>query len=250
MTGIRNTSLALILVSLMLIASAGCSALSAPDPAATLVANRAALDMEATSIAQAAQAQATEIRATVSAAETSVVLGEQVNSQLLLTMRAVFPPTAQIIQNEGAATPGQVASPAPPGMMGLPTTPGAPITPELNRNATGSTLFTEVGTALVVRDDDGCAAGLVSAFAGDVQRIYVTTRALNITGGMIMRVQWNFEGELSFEESFTVAENDDDFCLWFYIEPTNATFGAGNWTVQMFADERPVSDPISFTVGV
>ncbi len=230
----------------------GCSALSSPDPAVTLQAGRADLELEATSIAQSAQAQATEVRATVSAGETLVAQGEAVNNQLLVTMRAVFPPTQQIVQNNGAVTPGSVASPAPPGMLGEAATPGAPVDgsnpvdPVINSN----TPFTDVGTALTVRDADGCSMGLVTAFAADVQRIYVTTRALNIRAGTVMRVQWNYEGQPSFSESFTVAQDDDDFCLWFYIEPTNATFDAGTWSVQLFANESPINDPLTFTIGM
>lgn len=230
----------------MALLTAGCSALSAPDPAATLQANRAALEAEGTSIVLAGQAQATEIRATISAAETAVARGEEINNQLLLTMRAVFPPTQQIIQAEGGATPGAVATPAPPGMELQITPLGTPI----GGSAVSSTLYTEVGTASSVRDADGCSTGRVTSFAADTQRIYITTRALNIRGGTMMRVEWYFEGQLSYEESFTVAENDDDFCLWFYIEPTNVTFSAGNWSVQLFADNRAVSDPIQFTIGM
>ncbi len=241
-----------VLALLLMLLGVGCSALSAPDPAATVQANRAGLELEATSIAQAAQAQATEIRATVSAAETLVAAGEQINNQLLLTMRAVFPPTEQVVQNNGGATPGHVASPAPLGVLGEATPlPGAGATANPgDPQITSNTPFTDVGTALTVRDSDGCSNGLVTAFAADVPRIYVTTRALNIRAGTVMRVQWNYEGEPSYSESFTVAQDDDDFCLWFYIEPTSDVFGAGTWSVQLFANDSPVNDPLTFTIGM
>jgi len=231
---------------ILAIFAAGCSALSAPDPAATLQSNRAAIEAEGTSIAQAAQAQATEVRATVSAAETYVAQGEQINNQLLLTMRAVFPPTQQVVQDQGVITPGAAASPAPLGSLPQ-TTSGAP---ESSGGSTTSTLFTQVGTALTVNDIDGCSLGVVTTFAADVQRIYVTTRALNIRSGTNMRVQWSYEGQPAFDESFSVGENDEDFCLWFFIEPTNVTFDAGNWSVQLYADDQAIEPLVSFTIGL
>jgi len=234
------------IIPLIALLGASCSALSSPDPAATLQANNAAIQAEGTSIAQAVQAQATEVRATVSAAETYVAQGEQINDQLLLTMRSVLPPTDQVVQNQGGFTPGHVASPAPPGSFGQATSLALGSTAQ----ASSSTLFTQVGTAETVRDSDGCADSLVSVFPADIQRIYVTARALNISAGTVMRVQWNYEGEPSFEETYTVSVNDDDFCLWFYIEPVADVFGAGNWSVQLFADDRPIDPAVSFTIGM
>jgi hypothetical protein len=233
----------LSLLTLMLVAA--CSAIAPADPAGTLQANQAAYALEGTSIAQAAQAQGTEVMATAAAAETHVSAAERVNQQLMLTLRAVVPPTQQLVNEGEAFTPGAAASPAPGGVVGAAT----PLPPGGGAGGSG-TLFTQVGTALEVRDADGCAVELVSGFAADVQRIYVTTRALNVRSGTTMRVQWNYEGQPSFEETYTVPSDDDDFCLWFYIEPTGEVFGAGSWTVQLYADVTAIDPLVSFTVGV
>lgn len=245
---IRNyAKLRSILLAAVLLIVSACSAFEAPDPAATLQANRLAYEAEATSIAQAAQAQATQISGTAVAAETIVAQGDLINQQLLLTLRAVIPPTQQVVNEGEVVTPGHVASPAPGGVVAA-TTPGA--NPEAGQvSSDSSTLFTQVRTALSVRDSDGCADTLMDAFPADVQRIYITTRALNIRAGTVMSVQWTYEGEPAFSESFTVEQDDDDFCLWFFIEPTESVFSPGNWTVQLFENERPIEPLVSFTVG-
>lgn len=245
---IRNRAyLRTTLLAVALLIASACGALEAPDPAATLQANRLAFETEATSIAQAAQAQATEISGTAVAAETIVAQGDLINQQLLLTLRAVIPPTQQIVNEGEVVTPGHVASPAPGGVVAA-VTPGA--NPDAGQvSGDSSTLFTQVQTALTVRDSDGCADTLQDAFPADIGRIYITTRALNIRAGTVMRVQWTYEGDPAFTESFTVEQNDDDFCLWFFIEPTEIAFSPGNWTVQLFENERPIDPVVAFTIG-
>lgn len=243
----KQAYLRAVLLALALLIISACSALEAPDPAATLQANRLAYEAEATSIAQAAQAQATEINGTAVAAETIVAQGDLVNQQLLLTLRAVIPPTQQLVNEGDVATPGHVASPAPGGMV-VATAPGA--NPDGGQASDGGgTLFTQVRTALTVRDSDGCADTLMDVFPADVQRIYITTRALNIRAGTVMRVQWTYEGDPAFSESFTVGQDDDDFCLWFYIEPMSIALSPGNWTVQLFQNEQPIDPLVSFRIG-
>lgn len=223
-----------------------CSALTPDDPAATLRAEREGYVAEATQIASNIVIQQTQSLETVAAAESQLSQIEARNAALLLTLRAAVPPTQQVISDSGIVTPGQVATPAQPGSAGsvsnVTAIPG-------DSALVGTTQFVSVATALTVRDSDGCAAIVESAFAADVQRIYVTARAQNIVQGTVMRVEWFYEGSATFSESFTVGVNDDDFCLWFYIEPTETVFSPGSWSVQLYANEQAIQPNMAFTIG-
>ena len=114
----------------------------------------------------------------------------------------------------------------------------------------GDMQFTQVGTASSVRDSDGCAVSLEYSFPANIQRIYITTRGLNVKAGTQMHVEWDYQGQSTHTEDWTVPSDDSDFCTWFYIEPTGAQFAAGNWSVSMTANGVPVDPPtVNFTIG-
>ncbi|MBI1257461.1 MAG: hypothetical protein GC204_08320 [Chloroflexi bacterium] len=251
---VRNVSIrhGIVGLALLLLISA-CSALTPENPAATLQAQRQGFVDEATSIAQAAQVQSTQVMGTAVAAQTYVAQIDGRNQQLLATMAIAYPPTQALVENAGPSTPGQMASPAPAGSVGdamLAPTQSSGSSPSDNTNALGDMQFTQVGTAASVRDTDGCAVSLVYSFPADVQQIYITSRALNIKAGTEMRVEWYYEGQLNHSESFTVKQDDNDFCLWFSLEPTDNALSSGNWSVSLFANNQPTDPPsVDFTVG-
>ncbi|MBL8131149.1 MAG: hypothetical protein JNL42_04765 [Anaerolineae bacterium] len=222
-----------------------CSTLSPDDPAATLRAEREGYVAEATQIASNILIQQTQSLETVATAEAHLRQVESRNAALLLTLRAAVPPTQQIISDSGIVTPGQVATPAPPGSVGAGNVTAIPG----DNVPVGSMEFLSVATALTVRDSDGCADLAANSFTADVQRIYVTARAQNIAQGTVMRVEWFYEGSVTFSESFTIGVNDDDYCLWFYIEPTETAFSPGNWSVQLYANEQAIQPNVAFTIG-
>jgi hypothetical protein len=235
---------------LVLVFSA-CSALTPDNPAATLQAQRQGFVDEATSIAQAAQAQATEVLGTAIAAQTYVAQMDGRNQQLLATMAIAYPPTQAVVENNGPSTPGQMATPAPvdsfDNAAGAPTQDGVSAS---GANSLGDMQFTQVGTASSVRDSDDCAVELVNSFPADVKQIYITTRARNIKKGTEMRVEWYYEGQMTHNESYTVPRDDNDFCLWFSLEPTDNTLSSGNWSVKLFANNQPTDPPqVDFTIG-
>ncbi len=234
------------LVGLVLIASA-CSALTPDNPAGTLQAQREGYVTEATSIAQAAQVQGTQVMGTALAAQTYVAQMEGRNQMLMSTMQVVFPPTQALIVNNGTSTPGQMATPLPPGALG--ETSMAP-TQDAGGASVGSAHFTQVGTASGVRQSDDCADTLVYAFPASVQKIYITARGLNVAQGTEMRAEWYFQGQLSFSESYTIPRDDTDFCLWLSITPTDVALSTGNWSVKLLANGQPVDPPeVDFTIG-
>jgi len=240
-----------------LLAISACSALTPENPAATLQAQRQGFVDEATSIAQAAQVQGTQVQGTSVAAQTYVAQMDGRNQQLLATMAVVYPPTQALIENGGPSTPGQVPTPAPVGSFGGASTNAAPTQGGSNDasaagtpGSLGDMQFTQVGTASSVRDSDGCAVSLVYSFPADVKQIYITTRALKIKAGTEMRVEWYFEGQMTHNETYTAPRDDNDFCLWFSLEPTDSALSSGNWSVKLFANNQPTDPPeVDFTVG-
>ncbi|MBK8025640.1 MAG: hypothetical protein IPK19_30680 [Chloroflexi bacterium] len=236
-----------VFLTAVTLAAAACSALTPEDPAATLRAEREGYVAEATQIAANGLAAQTQVVETVAAAQGQLSQIEARNAALLLTLRAAVPATQQIVSDSGVVTPGQVATPAPPGSVG--SAGGATQPAPGGNSVAGGTQFVDVATALTVRDSDGCADVIQSAFAADIQRIYVTARAFNITAGTTMRVEWLYLGEMTFTESFTVDVNDDDFCLWFYIEPTETVFSPGSWSVQLYANDQSIAPAATFTIG-
>jgi len=203
---------------LLLILSA-CQAFTRPDIPATLRAENAGFVLEATQIAITVQAEATNIQVTAVAAEATIARISNVNQQLMATARAVIPPTPQIA---GAGVVGSAD----------PTSVG----------------FVEVGTATSVRDSDGCAEGLQSQFAPDVGRIYVTARALNIRAGTLMGVEWRYQGQIVHSENFVVPIDDDNYCIWFNIDPATAPFSPGTWAVRLYENELPIDPEVAFII--
>lgn len=236
-----------LMVILVLLATAACSPFleGQQTPTEPLV-NREQFAREGTAIAQAAQIQGTAVAETAVAVGTYVAERESINSQLVQTLRAVVPPTQQIVSQSGLVTPGMNATVSPMEMAAMTPAVGAPMA----ENPTMETQFVDVATALSVRDNDGCAVAPVSSFSADVTRIYATARALNIRAGTQMAADWLYNGALVYQsESWTVSVDDDDFCLWFYVEPDDFAFSAGSWSVQLYANGVAIQPPAAFTIG-
>jgi hypothetical protein len=203
---------------------------------------------ESTSIAQASRFQATDVSGTAIAAATYVAQRESINAQLALTLRAAVPPTEQIVDSSGPVTPGRVATLSP---LDAPTSiPNAGEVGASIGATVGETQFTEIATTSVVREDDGCADGTQNSFSLSTSRIYATARAYNIRAGTEMGADWLLNGQVVHQSlPWSVESDDDDFCLWFYIEPTDVPFTAGNWMVRLYANGQALNPPASFTIG-
>jgi len=235
-----------LLLPVLFLAGA-CGSITPDDPAATLQAQRAGFVAEATSIAQAAQAQGTQIVETVVAAETYTALIEGRNEQLIATMQIAFPPTEALVVNQGASTPGSIATPI---VMGS-ASEATPASGDVPSTSLGSAQFTQVGTASSVRDSDGCADTLTTSFPAGTGLVYITARGLNVSAGTQMSVEWYYQGELTHSEGFTISSDDDDFCLWFSLVANDTALSSGNWSVRLFANNQPL-DPaqVDFTIGM
>lgn len=236
----------LIVIVIVLICTAGCGTLGASESAPTVQAEVTALADEATLIAQASENDATQIAVTVAAAQTAAAFQEGVNRQLVVTLRAVVPPTMQVVADTGIVTPGMNAPlNSAPMADGMTPEPGA-----ISASADGMNTLTQIGTTTVVNESDGCASGLQTSFTAATPRIYASTRALNIRGGTTVFVEWRYNDQVVASSlTYTVPADETDFCLWFYLEPTDAPFVAGNWSAQFYIDGSPVTPAASFTMN-
>jgi len=233
-----------LLVCLMI---AGCEAL--PGNAAsrpTLEAELTALADESTRIATAGDAFATEVARTVQAAETNAASLTGINRQLVVTLRAVVPPTQQVIARSGDVTPGY--NEPLPGQE--PLLVSDVTQPAIRTDMSGVNQFAQITTALGISTIDGCALTPQTTFSTTVSRIYVTARVLNITGGTSVFVEWRYNDQLvATSTTYTVPEDDPDFCLWFYLEPSDVPFQAGSWSAQFYANGMPISPTADFVLN-
>jgi hypothetical protein len=208
------------LLSLLLLGLSACQAFTRPDIPATLRAENANFVLEATSIYETALAENSRIEITAIAAAATIARIDNINQQLMATARAVIPPTAQIA---GAGISQSTLSAS---------------------NGGDGTQFVEVGTTSTVNDSDGCAMGLQSEFSLGSGFIYVTTRALNIRAGTLMGVEWWYEGAVAHQENFVVPVDDDNYCIWFNLEP----FSPGSWRVRLYQNETLIEPEVAFIV--
>lgn len=211
----------LFLLTLILTLTA-CQAVVGSQTSATLQAERDSLLAEAAALDASATADAQRVQATAAAAQTTAAEINSINQQLLATARAAIPPT-------------------------LPRVVGS--APEVTEFGTLSPFileFLNTGTASRVRNSDGCAESLQNQFPANIDRIYITTRAINIAAGTVMGVEWRYEGQLVLQETWTVPRDAADFCLWFYIEPSDVPFRPGRWSVRLTANGAPIEPEVSF----
>ncbi len=228
----------------------GCSALNGADQQGTLSAELTEFVGGSTAIAQTLQARTTEVAATVAAAATVAFQLDGVNQQLAVTMRAAIPPTRQIVSADGPVTPG-LNAPLPGEWT--PTPLDGALDSTSNPNATpppgGANQVTVVGPALAVRDSDGCAVSVQNSISASSPRIYATTRILNATAGTSVQATWSNQGAVVFSnDPYTLPSDDADFCVWFYIEPTDVNFALGEWSLQFLINGSLAGTPAAFTL--
>lgn len=241
---------AVLLLGLCL-TSAACQTLTGSGISRpTLEAELTALVDEATAIATSGIANGTQVARTVQAAETSATNLRGINRQLVVTLRALVPPTQQIVIFSGAVTPGY--NEPLPGQTPVAIGSAAP-TPQTSTEdiVTGAAnQFTQITTAAAINSSDGCAASPQTTFSTMSSRIYATARVLNITAGTRVFVEWRYNGQtVATSVTYTVPQDDPDFCLWFYLEPVDVPFQAGTWSAQFFVNSSPVTPVAEFTMN-
>lgn len=202
---------------------AGCQVLNAPNMAATRQVESTALVEEATRLVDVYATDAAQVQRTAQAGATQIAAGSSINRQLLLTARAVIPPTP--VRQVGVAAEGIVA------------TVGA-----------GGPQFVNTGVAISVRDSDGCADALQTQFSAGTPRIYASTRAVNLPSGTVMKVEWLYDGQVVSSESWTNPSDVTDFCVWFYLDSSIIPFTPGSWMARLYANDKIIEPQAPFTI--
>jgi hypothetical protein len=205
---------------LLLLLLSGCQVFNRPNMPATLQAQNAGYISEATVIAQQLSDKRAGVQATAQAAQATIDYTSNINQQLLATVHAVIPPTPQM--EVAAVSTNAMASP---------------------------TQFVDVGVAPGVRQSDGCATRLQTSFPADVPEIYVTARAVSVPANTQMTVEWKFSGHVLHQESWTVPNNESNFCLWFNLTAAMTPLSQGQWSVQLFVNGEAINPEVNFTIG-
>jgi hypothetical protein len=218
-----------------------------PDTAATLQAQNSGFVAEATTIAQTARAQETSVMAYARAVDTQVIQQNSINQQLLATVAAGNPATRQVIivNPTGVLPTGPaVFSTTAPGT--IPTAPASDAVPVAGSAPDANAgQFSDTVTSSSLRESDGCATGPQTVFDLNTERIYVITRAVTVSAGTKIDVDWRYAGTSASTGSWTVPQDETNYCIHFWLDE----FSAGNWTVQLSANGVPVAAPIAFTVS-
>lgn len=120
-----------------------------------------------------------------------------------------------------------------------------PLPIELYDLSNGEMRFVQVGTAGQI-DSQGCFLAKQQFFPVSSSEIYMTAVALNLRAGTVVRVDWQYGGQLVFSNSWTAPQSVDGQCVAISLRPENAEFVAGNWTATLYVNGEAV-DPYSFT---
>jgi len=202
-----------------------CQVINAPNVPATLSAQNTAFAAETTAIPLSLGETAVAVARTAVMAETNVAEVNSVNRQLVATLNAVVPVTQ------------------------APQVGAAPITNNGQTPNTVTNALVDLGVAARKRDSDGCADGTQSQFAVDTPIIYATSRATSISSGAVVAVEWKYQGQVVGSGSYTVPNDETNFCIWFPLDPATIPFTAGSWSVQFTLNGNPVEPTIFFNIG-
>jgi len=217
---------------------AACGAFTIENVPATLEVEMTTYATEAIAINEAIFIEQTRVAATVAAAQSEIQNLDNRNAVILATVQAGTRPTQAvapvIIQNmeDGVAEMDMMTEDEAIGD---------------SDDSAGRMQFTEVTTAGSVRQTDGCASSPQTLFNPAAERIYMTTRAINLRTGTQLSVDWFYDNELVFQQSWTAPRDARSLCIWLYIEPQDVPFSAGEWRATLYADGNAI-DSSTFSI--
>lgn len=228
-----------LILGLSFLLLCGCQALKSEDTPATLAAQNVAYGTEIAQIDANSAIERTRIQQTVAVQGTQVVILNGVNEQLLSTLSMLVTPTPLLLGESAPDDQGIVVQRSSDGTFSgsggtIPNNPNSP--------------YTLTGVSTQVRQDDGCIQNPQNSFTSDTSRIYGTMVANNLQAGTLIEANWYQAEQIVVNQRWTVDQNYDQLCIWFYIEPADVAFTPGSWSVQMSADGQPVSGTIGFTI--
>jgi hypothetical protein len=260
-----------LLVTLLLAALAsGCNFFAPPAAEQTRIADHAATATQIGGLRQTATVQADRLALTLEYAQTAVGAANAQSTRIAATLMATgMPPidVRNITPLFATPAPDDVRSEAsngsaPPPVFAItpiisdsgaqgnsellsPPTP-APIT-EQTIDPDAPHLTDIVITQAVGADD--CAVNSTSVIPTNVEGVYVSAVAHNLTPTNVVVSRWSREGtEMVFYE-WSPGFDIEEGCIWFYMPASDVDFTAGNWSVQLELDGSPVGTPAAFTLS-
>jgi hypothetical protein len=219
----RAFCLVLILASATLPA---CAALNQADTPATLAAQNAnyATEIAMLDVMATQENSDSSLRAAGLATDAARING--INAQLVSTLQLVVTPTPQL---EGSAFD--------------PSTPSGP-------GDVGQRLYVNGGVSTEINSATGCIVNPAEQFSPFVDRLYAGFVGYNLTPGTLFRVEWwwTTTQRLMFSDSWTVPQEYDELCVWFYVTQEDVTFEPGTWQARLFVDEVQMTSPQRFEI--
>jgi hypothetical protein len=215
-----------MLLAMMLLAS--CQSFAGNEEDIAYEAELEAFGTEAAFLRDQMQIDRTAIAATVQVGGTQVVAFTEYNMQLAATIQSGITPTATL------------------GSFDM--TLGGAMSVDMFDLSSGEMRFVQVGTTSQINPDDGCFVSRQNFFDNDMTFvIYMTALALNLQAGTVVRVDWQYGGEVVYSNAWTAPQSLDGQCIALEIRPSNAPFLPGNWTATMVINGEPI-DPAPFTI--
>lgn len=225
-----------ILIALVL---GACQTFDRTDTVGTLEAQSIAYTTQSADIVATVQAERTQIAITAAAVSTEIAVENNRNLQMIQTVSAGSTPTI-------AVRPGNQERLGQNTMVSPVVGSGQTDFTGEGSSTTGGASFITTGLSTQTNAADGCVINPQGAFSSSVERVYATLRALNVQQGTLMETDWYREGELVWEDSWTVDATYDDICVWFFIQPSYVPFTPGNWSVAVSANGTQIGTPMSF----
>jgi hypothetical protein len=252
------------LSGLLLLTLAACSS---NDQFHTLEANHALAgtqlaDLRLTATVQAARAlitvDAMQTRAALAATQSnfleSTLIATGFSTEMIATQRMLIlgssptplpSPTLDPESSEEVAI-FVAASPTSPIVTPFAPAPTATAAATLDPNALQvGTPYTALGAG-----DDGCGENISSSFTTATAEIYVIVQARNIKANEVtFAARWTRDGQaVGPVYDFKPDYDADELCVWFFVDPSDFEFLAGNYTVTIDVNGAPSSAPVPFTI--
>lgn len=241
----------------------GCGRASDLDMTATVNANEILLAEELATLNSASFTRRTEVVQTLSIKETELAQIVTYNQIIGATLAVGSTPTP--VLQLGIAQPDRNIEKYAEFMAGRnvnPTLAGSiPPTPDMmmsninameNRNTTTNLTargqLIRLGVASRVDPRTDCPQDANTTFSARVSQLYVVMRANNLPAGSPLGVIWYYGDEIRVQDTWVTPRDFDGVCIWFILERNRTDFTAGEWSVQLFANNQPVEDRLRFTL--
>lgn len=217
-------SLKIPLMILVILGLTACGALQREDIGGTQIAENIAYSTEIVAIdGTSVSEQATHI-ADVEMFMTEAARVNSVNRQLLGTLEAIITPTPVLVEDSSVE------------FSSLPS------------DSQGARLYLGTGMTDAV-DENGCVTTPRTNFDPGVQRIYATMIIYNLTVDTVMGIEWYWENQLIFSDSWVSDIDSPLHCLWFELDPARVDLVSGEWRALGYADNFPAINAMPFVIN-